>query len=412
MSHVPRTVLLCAFAAGVMDHSVYAQQAPLVEQYLISGRLADGDRALARQLTTHPDDAQAKFGRGVLQFVQAVEHLSQSLSRYGLRDHGNNLPPILRMPVPQNPKPEELTYEQSRQILATFVSDLARAEKTLAGVPSQAVKLPLHFGQFRLDLNGDEKVADEETLWRIFAGVQRGVQVPRDEAEKFVIAFDTADIAWLRGYCHLLMFVGEVVLAHDGRELFERTGHIFFARTKSPYPYLRDGSRVFEFGEVDIVDLIALIHLLNLPVAEPDRMRAALSHLEQVIPLSRQNWKQIMEETDDDREWIPSPKQTGVLPGVRVTQEMTEGWQQFLDEAELILQGKKLIPFWRGDNHTQGVNVRRVFSEPRQFDLVLWVQGTAAKPYLEEGPLTVPDTWQRINQRFNGQFVGFAFWFN
>jgi hypothetical protein len=141
-------------------------------------------------------------------------------------------------------------------------------------------------------------------------------------------------------------------------------------------------------------------------------MRAALSHLEQVIPLSRQNWKQIMEETDDDREWIPSPKQTGVLPGVRVTQEMTEGWQQFLDEAELILQGKKLIPFWRGDNHTQGVNVRRVFSEPRQFDLVLWVQGTAAKPYLEEGPLTVPDTWQRINQRFNGQFVGFAFWFN
>ena len=46
------------------------------------------------------------------------------------------------------------------------------------------------------------------------------------------------------------------------------------------------------------------------------------------------------------------------------------------------------------------------------FDLVLWVQGTAAAPYLEKGPKTKPETWRRLQTIFQGQFIGFAFWFN
>jgi hypothetical protein len=58
------------------------------------------------------------------------------------------------------------------------------------------------------------------------------------------------------------------------------------------------------------------------------------------------------------------------------------------------------------------VNLRRVFTEPRPFDLVLWVQGTAAAPYLENGPLTKPETWSRFQNIFRGEFIGFALWFN
>lgn len=411
MRHAWSRMVLATFLISGMASAVAAQQAPLVEQYLISGKLNDGDRALEQHLKTHPNDAQAQFGRGVLQVGQAVEHLAQSLLRHGVRA-GNNLP-FVRIPVPTNPHPEKLSYKQLRAILQQFVTDLTRAEKTLAGVPPGEVKLPLHFGQIHLDLNGDGKATDDETFWRIFAATRRGVPLQQAEAEAFVVTFDTADVAWLRGYCHLLMFVGEVALAHDGRELFERTGHLFFANVDSPHDFLHGGKHVFQLDdEYDIADIIAFVHLLNLPVAEPERMRSALAHLEQVIPLSRENWKQILAETDDDHEWIPSPKQTGVIPGVRVTQEMIDGWQKFLDEFEPILRGKKLIPFWRGTNDKLGVNVRRVFTEPRQLDLVLWVQGTAAKPYLEEGPLSTLDTWREINQLFDGQFVGFAIWFN
>jgi hypothetical protein len=136
-----------------------------------------------------------------------------------------------------------------------------------------------------------------------------------------------------------------------------------------------------------------------------------LAHLESMIALSRESWKYILAETDNDHEWIPNPRQQSVLPGGTVNGNMVEAWMTFLDETEALLKGKKLIPFWRGGER-RGVNLRRVFTEPRPFDLILWVQGTAAAPYLEQGPLTNPETWRRLQNVFRGEFIGFALWFN
>ena len=181
---------------------------------------------------------------------------------------------------------------------------------------------------------------------------------------------------------------------------------------ESPYAFLNEEPRRANGLPVnEILDAIAAIHLMNFPVSEPKRMTAALVHLNSVITLSRESWKGYLAETDDDHEWIPNPKQTGVIPNVKVTDEMVQGWMGFLNEAESILAGKKLVPFWRG-KPGKGVNIRRVFTEPRPFDLVLWVQGTAAVPYLEEGPVTTGETWQRLQRLFGGEFIGFAFWFN
>ena len=122
-----------------------------------------------------------------------------------------------------------------------------------------------------------------------------------------------------------------------------------------------------------------------------------------MLALSRESWKFYLAEDDNDHEWIPNPKQTGVIPGVTVTEEMVKGWTiTFLDEADEILAGRKLIPFWR-DAGGRGINLRRVFVEPRDFDLVLWVQGTAAAPYLEAGELTTPEVWQRLQRHLPGR---------
>jgi hypothetical protein len=103
--------------------------------------------------------------------------------------------------------------------------------------------------------------------------------------------------------------------------------------------------------------------------------------------------------------------------GVKVTQEMVDAWLETLDEAEQVLKGKKLIPFWRGKAGERGVNLRRAFIESRTFDPIEWVQGTAATPYLEKGPLTRladPRMGTRLNNAFGGpfNFIGFGFWFN
>jgi len=389
------------------------KSAALAEQYMVTGQLAQGVEALDKRLQEQPRDDEARFGLGMVQFLKGVERLAQSLHKFGLREPTGGLAvPFLRLPLPTNPQPAQISYAASREILQTFVQDLAKAEATLAEVQNADVKLPIHFGRIRLDLDGNGKGEQHETLWRLYSALNRGtVSINAEEAEKFLIVFDKADVTWLRGYCHLLSAMCEMVLAHDTRELFERTAHIFFPSVDTPFKFLENGKRVFSFSSVDIADIIAFIHLLNFPVAEPKRMPVALRHMELVISLSRQNWKELMAETDDNFEWIPNPNQKGVIPNVQVTPQMVAGWGDFLNEAELLLQGKKLIPFWRAAD-PRGINLRKVFTEPRKFDLVLWVQGTDAAPYLEEGPVTTPEVWFRLNRLFNGQFLGFAFWFN
>jgi hypothetical protein len=81
----------------------------------------------------------------------------------------------------------------------------------------------------------------------------------------------------------------------------------------------------------------------------------------------------------------------------------------FLGEFEALLAGRKLIPHWR---LAKGINLRRVFTEPRTFDPVLWMQGSAALPYLEDGELTSNETWFRIMGLLQGNFLGYAIWFN
>ena len=63
--------------------------------------------------------------------------------------------PFLRLPVPTNLAPKVLAYEDSRQIMQTFVDDLAKAESTLAAINDPQVKLPLHVTQIKLDFVGN-----------------------------------------------------------------------------------------------------------------------------------------------------------------------------------------------------------------------------------------------------------------
>jgi hypothetical protein len=383
-----------------------ASESPLAEKYLLSGQLAEGQRALDAELQKNGSDDQARFGLGVVQFLRAVEHLAQSLHRYGLRsDRGQQMGiPFLRLPVPANEHPEKLTYAASRKILEELIADLQSADTTLSGVKSADVKLPLHLVGVRFDLDGNG--APEEPLVTVLSRYMGGRDGIRP-AEDLLITFDRADVAWLRGYSNLLMAFAEVALAHDGQQLFDHTAHLFFSNVEAVYPFLEDEENNLPWN---IVDLVALIHLLRLPVCEPERMKTALAHLEQMIVLSRESWKFILAETDDDHEWIPNPKQHAVI-GVGVPQEMVDGWLGFLDEAEKLLNGKSLIPFWRG-HETRGINIKRVFTEPREFDLVLWVQGTAAVPYLEAGSVTDKRVWERLQRVFRGEFIGFALWFN
>ena len=139
----------------------------------------------------------------------------------------------------------------------------------------------------------------------------------------------------------------ESYLAHDGQRLFDHTGPMFFPKAATPFPFIVRGTMRNEgpFDLSDALDAVAMIHLLQLPVIEPERLKAALGHLESMIGLSRESWRYVLAETDNDHEWVPNPRQQSVLPGRTINEEMVKVWMTFLDESEAIFEGKKLIPF-------------------------------------------------------------------
>ena len=411
LSRVVFAALACAFfAQGVRGAETAALAKP------VAGRDDKTQGPLGDLVRTGSAD-QMRFGLGSSQFLEAIEHLSQSFYKYGLRAPSmfrflGMLPPS---PLPDNPKPELLTYAAADQIIKDFARDLNQAEQTLAGIKDDQVKLPVRLASIRLDLKGDGKrdVSLLEAMMPLFRGNPNvnPNRPPRDP--EMLVIFDRGDVAWLRGYCHLLQAIAEFILAHDARNLFDVLAPQVFPRVDTKYTFMterpdRSNNTALNFDA--IIDLIAVVHEIHLPVREPARLKASLEHLEQMIKLGRESWKFILAETDDDHEWIPNAHQKGVL-GVPVRQEQIDSWLEFLDEAEALLEGKRLVPFWRG-NGTRGVNLRRAFLEPKTFDLVMWVQGAGALPYLEEGTQTKKEVWDRLLRVFQGEFIGFAFWFN
>src|SRR5207302_1762737 len=112
---------------------------PLAAKYLYDGKLAEGARALEKHLADKPNDDEARFGLGVIQFFHGFEKLGTGLYRHGLRTSSNFpfMPRPLRDFFPENPKPEKVTYPAVRKLLQGFLADLARAEATLARVKDE-----------------------------------------------------------------------------------------------------------------------------------------------------------------------------------------------------------------------------------------------------------------------------------
>jgi hypothetical protein len=382
----------------------------LTQRHFAAGTLADAETELQAMIAADDANQEAHLGLGMVRFVAAVEHLQTGLYRYGLSAPRAFGVPILRLPVPDNPRPQPIGYTDFRALIAAFVDDLAAAEATLAEVTSPEVKLPVDLRRVAYDVDGDGQAGPEERLTALLERVARidDSDLPDDAT----VAFDLGDALWLRGYCNVFMAVGEFLVAHDWRDSFDAAFHIFFPRVKSAMANelarsrrRADDDRMF----ADIADAVAFVHLIRWPVDEPERMGAVRDHLKTVIDLSRQTWDAIEAESDDDREWLPAPGQHAAVVSLEVTAEQLDTWRVMLDEADAILDGTKLVPHWR---FARGVNVAKVFADPPTFDLVLWISGQAALPYLQGGEVLDADEWRDLVRTFGRGFGAYLAWFN
>lgn len=440
-----RLAAAAALAALALPSPAQAGAAgDLTRRHLYEGTLAAGLEALAPLAAA--GDQEARFGAGMLRFVQAVEHFAQALYRHGLAapEAGMMGSPLL-LPVPPNPGPEPLDYQKVRGILEVLASDMdaARALLEKAGERGDYV-VPLDLLEFRVDIDADGKSGEDESVGSVISRAfgsdpsafapgppplpapeekdkadKAGSEAPREApaatpgpaAEEAIIGFDRADAIWLAGYSQVFAAQADFLLAHDFETTVNATFHRLFPRAGLPMQEYADRGMLMLDPASDnaIADLIAAVHTINWPVVEPDRLKRVLMRFQAITQLSRRNWEAILAETDDNKELVPSPKQVSLVPEARVTDEIIAAWMETLDAADRIIAGELLVPHWR---FKQGFDLKAYFETATHTDFVMLLTGYDATPFIKDGPVATAESFAAANRVFGDAFLGYAFWFN
>jgi len=414
-----KTVFAAALSVFLPASFAWAEMPDAAKSMFEAKSVADRNTALSTLEAAAAKDPASAYAAGAGEFFTALELLASGLHRHGFESPKSFMLPLMQLPVPDNPNPEPLTYEEFRAILVAFRDRLEKSAATLGSVPADAdIGMVVDLTHAGIDLNEDGTIAPDESIAAIMASLARGSIDTSDAAPSLTFRFDRADGFWLQGYAEFLMAQADFWLAHDFRNAFDGSFHMLFPRAKLP---LQDTLVPLDGGmsgnmfasEWRFADFISLVHLVNWPVIEPERRQAARRHLLEMIRLSREDWKAILAETDNDREWLPGPQQKGVNPltGLEVGQEQVQAWLATLTVAEDLLEGRVLLPHFRITG--KGINMKRFFDEPKPFDLVLSITGPGIAPYLESGKILSSDDFDQIQRQFGGAgFLTFALWFN
>lgn len=437
-----KRLLVVAMAAMALPAPASAgPAADLLRDGLYSGSLDAAGGAL--KPLADAGDQEARFSLGLVTFVSALETVSQAFYRHGATapDGGPMAAGILGAPVPMppvpaNPNPTPIDYAKFRAELEAFVARLDDAADVLqeAGESGDYV-VPVEVLKIRIDVNGDGIAEEHESIGTVIAGVlgvgpaeltgtapvqppsgnrtQSGAfhTPPAAEVSDSEIGFDRADAIWLAGYSNVIAAQADFLLAHDFSDLFNATFHRVFPLAGLPMQEFSRGGSLALDPETDsaIADAIALIHTLNWPVIDRERMLRVLERGKTVTALSRKNWDAILAETDDNRELLPNPNQTPFALDGKITDEMVAAWRSTLDTLDQILDGKLLIPHWR---FKQGVDLKAYFETAERTDFVMLLTGYGALPFLRDGPIADANSFADANRVFGDNLLGFAVWFN
>ena len=352
-----------------------------------------------------------RLALGAVQFLRAIEGSFQTRHAYGLTDRTGFLP-LLRLGMTDNPAPRPFDPAILAQIFRDAEAGLARSITTFAALPdSSAAALELALGDIWFDVNlsavrdPGEGMADlVGTLTLGMPPAEAGMEPPALP----VIRFDLADAAWATAYAHLLSGLAEAVQAYDPTDPIARVmaARVGLAEFGPPPPSFVTGMAQMP----DEIDLIAMVLATLNQAPDAARMARAHGHFLSMIAENRRFWALVDAETDNDREWLPNARQVAAI-GLPVPPETGDVWQAVLADAEAVLKGEKLIPYWRA-GPLGGVNLQKVFLDPRPVDLAGWLQGWGALPYMQAGPLVTAESWDAFNGMLMGDAMLFAIWLN
>lgn len=357
----------------------------------------DGLAATEARLTALADPTPTDlFALGGVQFLGGVEAALQarwqtSLDSPLLASMGI---PLLRLPVSANPAPDPFRPEMIDALFATVADDMAGAVETLSQIDGE-VGLRIDLADLWFDVNMNASRDPGEGAIEITGGAVPGL----DAAPDMVVRFDTADAAWLRAYAHLLAGISDTIRAIGPTDPIARvmaTAQGFADLAGPPVPGRAFGMATYQAE----LDLIAMIVFALEQTPDPVLSRSAHAHFLAMIADNRRFWSDVARETDDDAEWIPNKNQRAAL-GLPFPPETGTRWLAVLSDAEKVLTGDLLIPYWRLGPGA-GLDVGALFTDPPPLDPIGLIQGETLLPYARTGPLADTDALRQFEALIGG----------
>lgn len=434
-----------AFCVALLPTAAVADISTDIAELGLSGARAK----LEAQPSRSVDD---QFALGGILFLEAVERAYGARWTYGFT--GVTLPvPVLRTELPPNPNPEAFVPETMMQIMDRFVEDMNAVEEALSALPDDAdPSFVLNLPDLWLDIDQNGERGENEGFSDLLTQsiMSRG-QIMRLERElegtpdmpdprAATIRFDGSDVHWLAAYAQVLQGVGELVLAFDPTSeiakvmafqdaILEQQLTMLETLPADQVAGLRDlilrerpnlsdeevdrlvaemanrrinPGRPSPFGQfAQPVDVISIVIETLRHEPDPARIAKAQAHFLNMIEHNRDFWSSLDAETDNDREWIPNATQTAAL-GLELPGEIGPAWLAVLDDAEAILKGEALIPFWRFADGF-GVDLNAYVADPGPVPIVEWIQGSAALPYARQGEVLDSNSWRQFRRMTRGQ---------
>lgn len=361
----------------------------------------------ARLATLDTPTNEELFALAGLRFLGGVEAALQLRWQTGVQSDWSELP-ILRLPIPENPKARAFLPADFTTLLTGLDAQMEATRTALDQLGDRPFALEIRLSDLWFDINANGSQDPGEDIGSVAGLTLDGGRMIGVDVIEPAITFDTADAAWLSAYSHFLSGFTATALAYDPEPAIQRVIDSSAAMRALWGDTPPTNAMDMMFGRQ--VDRVAMV--LNALANAPDKDLAmtAHGHFLAMIDDNRRFWSLAALETDNTGEWVPNETQVSGM-GIVMPPGTAARWQAVLADAERLLRGEVLIPHWRFGAEA-GINLKKMFENPPPVDLITWVQGEGFLPYAEKGPLVSPAAWQDFENLVQGDALLFAVFLN
>jgi hypothetical protein len=302
MDRSPRWVPIALAALAIGCAAPSAQQrlaaaAPAINA-LQRGAFEDAGQQAEQGLASDRSNPHARLVRAIVRYKQSMHQLSQDVRTAVLGGVGAG----------------GLNHRYIRSALQQAEAELSAVEQDLAAVAAhRGVSVELCIACWEVDWNGNGRLDRRDALLMQVEQDADGNELPPDDPRrKPTFRFDDGDIAWARAFVSFQRAALDVVLAYD----WSAVDGLFGRRRDRP-------SRVV------------------LKLAHPERVSAARARLLEGLERSDESRKLYLAETDDDREWVPNPRQRNHPLPLPVDAALYDTWEGVVGDVRRLVRGQE-----------------------------------------------------------------------